>query len=206
MDHSRKSPDSRRMPPHQFYTRRQLLNRLGAGFGAVGLASVFGPGFAEGAPLAGLAGAGDATPSLLPKMPHFAPKAKRVIHLFMNGGPSAMDTFDPKPSLEKYAGKQIPGLPGESSGGAILPSPFKFQKYGKSGIDISELFPHVAKCADDLCVVRSMYGDQINHEPGIMLMNCGDAQLSRPTLGAWVTYGLGTENQNLPGYIALCPG
>jgi len=144
---------------------------------------------------------------MLPKAPHFTGKAKHVIHLFMNGGPSHVDTFDPKPLLEKYAGKNLPSenLRTERKTGAAFPSPYKFQKYGQSGIEISEIFSHVGEVADELCVIRSMHANVPNHEPSLMLMNCGDATLPRPCMGAWVTYGLGTDNQNLPGFIAMCP-
>ncbi|MBK1880829.1 DUF1501 domain-containing protein [Luteolibacter pohnpeiensis] len=146
--------------------------------------------------------------SAAPVIPHFAPKAKRVVHLFMNGGPSQVDTFDPKPSLDKYHGQPIPleGLKTERPTGAALRSPFKFQRYGQSGLEISELFQHTAKHADDLCVIRSMTADVPNHEPSLMLMNCGDGRLSRPSLGSWVSYGLGSENDNLPVYVSMCPG
>ena len=142
------------------------------------------------------------------KTPHFRPRAKRVIHLFMNGGPSQVDTFDPKPALAKYAGKNLPmpNLRTERRTGAALPSPYKFAKHGQSGIEVSEIFPNVAKCVDDLCVIRSMQADVPNHEPSLLLMNCGEARLIRPSMGSWVTYGLGSENQNLPGFIAMCPG
>jgi hypothetical protein len=145
---------------------------------------------------------------LAPKAPHFPGKAKRVIHLFMNGGPSHVDTFDPKPALQKYAGKPLPtpNLRTERKTGAAFPSPFKFQRYGKSGTEVSELFAHTAKHIDDIAVIRSMHADVPNHEPSLMLMNCGDARLIRPSLGSWVTYGLGSDNQNLPGFIAMCPG
>ena len=144
---------------------------------------------------------------LAPRPPQTQAKAKAVIHLFMNGGPSQVDTFDPKPALEKYHGKKIPlELKTERPTGFALRSPFKFKKHGESGIDISELFPNVAKSADELCVIRSMQADVPNHEPSLLLMNCGDSRLSRPSVGSWVTYGLGTENQNLPGYVSLCPG
>jgi hypothetical protein len=145
---------------------------------------------------------------MLPKGPHFAPKAKRVIHLFMNGGPSHVDTFDPKPELTKWHGKTLPDenrLKTERKTGTAYRSPFAFKKYGQSGLPVSELFPHVAKHADDLCVIRSMRADVPNHEPSLMLMNCGDGRLVRPSMGSWVTYGLGTENQNLPGFVVLCP-
>jgi len=126
----------------------------------------------------------------------------------MNGGPSHVDTFDPKPLLAKYAGKPLPteNLRTERKTGAAFPSPFKFQKYGQSGIEVSKLFANTAKCIDDIAVIRSMHADVPNHEPSLMLMNCGDARLVRPSLGSWVTYGLGSDNQNLPGFIAMCPG
>ena len=145
---------------------------------------------------------------MLPKGPHFAPKAKRVIHLFMNGGPSHVDTFDPKPELTKWHGKTLPDenrLKTERKTGTAYRSPFAFKKNGQSGLPVSELFPHVAKHADDLCVIRSMRANVPNHEPSLMLMNCGEGRLVRPSMGSWITYGLGTENQNLPGFVVLCP-
>src|SRR5213078_3194758 len=134
---------------------------------------------------------------LAPRAPHFPAKAKRIIHIFANGGPSHVDTFDPKPELARYAGKMLPrpNLGTERKTGAAFPSPFKFQKYGESGIEVSELFPHVGECIDDIAVIRSMYADVPNHEPSLLLMNCGEARLIRPSLGSWLTYGLGTENQ-----------
>jgi hypothetical protein len=125
----------------------------------------------------------------------------------MNGGPSQVDTFDPKPELTKYDGKKIPlDLTTERPTGAAMKSPFAFKKYGESGLEVSDLFPRVGACADDLCVIRSMHADVPNHEPSLLLMNCGDSRLSRPSVGSWVTYGLGTENQNLPGFVSMCPG
>jgi hypothetical protein len=177
------------------------------GMGALALTNVLaqaGMGsFASGS----TAGAGPLNP-LSPKVPQFPGKAKRVIHLFMNGGPSQVDTFDPKPMLDKFAGKALPGdyLATERKTGAAMASPFKFKKYGKSGIEVSDLFPHVAESIDDVCVIRSMQADVPNHEPSLLLMNCGDARLIRPSVGSWVTYGLGSENQNLPGFVVLCPG
>ncbi|MFM8220400.1 MAG: DUF1501 domain-containing protein, partial [Planctomycetaceae bacterium] len=110
--------------------------------------------------------------------------------------------------MEKHAGKNLPteNLRTERKTGAAFPSPFRFQKHGASGIEISELFPHVAKSADELCVIRSMHANVPNHEPSLMLMNCGDQTQVRPSMGSWITYGLGTENQNLPGFVAMCPG
>ncbi len=127
----------------------------------------------------------------------------------MNGGPSHVDTFDPKPALAQYHGKTLPSpnLRTERKTGAALGSPFAFRKYGQSGIEVSELFARTAEQhVDDLCVIRSMHADVPNHEPSLMLMNCGDGRLQRPSMGAWITYGLGSENQNLPGFIAMCPG
>ena len=145
--------------------------------------------------------------SLGPKAPQFAAKAKRVIHIFMNGGPSQVDTFDPKPSLTKYDGKPIPlELRTERKTGAAMASPFAFKKYGQSGIEVSDLFAHVGECIDDICVIRSMHADVPNHEPSLMLMNCGEARQARPSVGSWLLYGLGSENQNLPGFVVLCPG
>ena len=145
---------------------------------------------------------------LAPKQPQFPAKAKHVIFLFLNGGPSHVDTFDPKPMLTKYNGKPIPGgnLKTERKTGNLLASPFQFKKYGKSGIEISEIFPMLGECIDDVCVIRSMYTDRPNHEPSLFMMNTGDKFSGRPSMGSWITYGLGTENQNLPGYVVLCPG
>ena len=171
--------------------------------GAVGLASILGE---LGMPAASARADGFVNP-LAPRQPHFPAKAKRVIHLFMNGGPSHVDTFDPKPMLQKYAGKALPmELRTERKTGAAFPSPYKFKKYGQSGIEVSEIFSHVGECIDDIAVVRSTYADVPNHEPSLLLMNCGEARLVRPSMGSWVTYGLGTENQNLPGFISMCPG
>ena len=138
----------------------------------------------------------------------FPARAKRVIHLFANGGPSHVDTFDPKPELTRLHGKPLTTghLKTERPTGAAFGSPFTFAKHGQCGLDVSDLFPNVAKCADDLLVIRSMHADVPNHEPSLMLMNCGEARLPRPSMGSWITYGLGTENQNLPGFVSLCPG
>jgi hypothetical protein len=180
-------------------SRRSLLTRTGLGLGALGLASVLGD---DGRLLAK-----DETNPLAPKQPHFKPKAKRVIHFFCNGGPSHVDTFDPKPALTKYAGQPLPQtLITERKTGAAFPSPFKFQKYGESGLEISEIFAKTAQHADSIAVIRSMYAQVPNHEPSLMLMNCGDSIQPRPSVGAWALYGLGTENENLPGFIAMCPG
>src|SRR6059058_327259 len=191
-------------PEHLALTRREFLCRCGMGMGAVSFGALFG-GFSS---VNSAHAAEGLTNPLAPKQPHFPGKARRVIHIFANGGPSHVDTFDPKPLLEKYAGKPLPreNLRTERRTGAAFPSPFKFQKYGQSGIEVSELFPHVAECIDDIAVIRSMHADVPNHEPSLLLMNCGDARLIRPSLGSWLTYGLGTENQNLPGFMVMCPG
>ena len=155
-----------------------------------------------------LADPGQGLSPLAGRPPPFPAKAKRVVHFFLNGGPSHVDTFDPKPALLKYAGKALPlgNLRTERKTGAAFPSPFTFQRYGESGIEVSSLFPRIGECIDDIAVIRSMKAELPNHEPSLMLMNCGDAVLSRPSVGSWVTYGLGAENQNLPAFIAMCPG
>ena len=186
-----------------FLTRRQLLRRSGMGFGMLGLASVLGS-----ASLTSTAQASTDINPLAPRKPHFPPKARQVVHLFMNGGPSHVDTFDPKPLLDKFHGKPLPStnLRTERKTSGALRSPFKFERYGKSGIEVSELFAKTAQHVDDMAVIRSMYAEVPNHEPSLMLMNCGDGRLPRPSMGSWITYGLGSENQNLPGFIAMCPG
>jgi hypothetical protein len=140
---------------------------------------------------------------------HHRAKAKRFVHLFMNGGPSHVDTFDPKPLLDKYHGKPLPGpnLRTERKTAGAMRSPFAFRRYGKSGLEVSDLFAKTAALhADDLCVIRSTHADVPNHEPSLLLMNCGDGRLPRPSVGSWLTYGLGSENANLPGFVVLCPG
>ena len=173
------------------------------GLGSLALGRLLAESAALGAPGSGMAGS-----PLAPRSPQFAPRARRVIHFFLNGGPSHVDTFDPKPALARYAGQALPSpnLQTERKTGAAFPSPFAFRRYGQCGLEVSELFSRVAEHSDDLCVLRSLQADLPNHEPSLMLMNCGHAQMSRPSLGSWVTYGLGTENQNLPGFVAMCPG
>ena len=152
-----------------------------------------GPG---GSPLAGRA-------------PHFRPRARRVVHFFLNGGPSHVDTFDPKPALARHAGRVLPAgnLRTERKTGAAFPSPFAFRRRGQSGLEISDAFERTAAHADDIAVIRSMHAQVPNHEPSLMLMNCGDNVQVRPSFGAWTLYGLGTENANLPAYVVLAdPG
>lgn len=180
------------------FSRRDMLARSGTGLGMLGLASVLGSEARAAEP---------ANPLAL-KTPHFAPKAKHIIHLFMNGGPSQVDTFDPKPALRKYHGQQPNSatLKTERKTGGLLQSPFQFRPCGQSGIEVSELFPQVGQFIDDICVIRSMHTNIPNHEPGLLLMTCGNTQPIRPSMGSWLLYGLGAENQNLPGFVVLCPG
>lgn len=181
--------------------RREWLARSGMGIGTLGLAGLMSQ------PAQELQAAMRKSP-MSEKQPHFTPRAKHVIHIFLNGGCSHVDTFDPKPMLTKYHGKELPmkNLKTERKTGAAFKSPFSFKKYGESGIEVSELFRHTAESIDDIAVVRSMHANVPNHEPSLLLMNCGDQALVRPSVGSWITYGLGTENQNLPGFIVMCPG
>ena len=184
------------------YSRREMLSRSSLGLGALGLSTLLSD-------TGDLSAADDSRSSdgLAHPVSHFPGKAKRVIHFFLNGGPSHVDTFDPKPALAKYAGKRLPEtLRTERKTGTAFPSPFKFHSYGESGIEVSEIFSKTAQHIDDIAVVRSMYAQVPNHEPSLMLMNCGDSIRPRPSVGAWVLYGLGTENRNLPGFVAMCPG
>ncbi len=181
-------PSSLRMP-----TRRQLIQALGGGLGFLGLAGVL-TSETEAAPVV--------------QGPHFKPRAKRLIQLFMNGGPFQGDLFDPKPMINKHAGQRPEAvqLRTENQTGGLMPVPFKYSKHGKSGLEISELLPHLARCADDLCVLRSLHTDNPNHGPALYMLNNGTITPKRPSMGAWLSYGLGTENRNLPAYVVLCPG
>ena len=195
-------------PEHLFLTRRDFLRRAGMGMGMLAAAGVLGDrgilspgGLVAAEQISG-------TNPLAPKQPwHFPAKAKRVIHIFMNGGASHVDTFDRKTALDEWHGKEIPvKLSTERKTGAAYRSPFSWQKYGQCGMEVSELFAKTAEHVDDMCFIRSMHADVPNHEPSLLLMNCGDSRLPRPSMGSWITYGLGTENQNLPGFVSLCPG
>lgn len=180
-----------------FLTRRQFLNRVGMGLGALGLATMLEPLSLNAAP----AKAQSFGPNpFAPKSPHFPGKAKAVIHIFAQGAPSHMDTWDHKPLLTRMHDKTL------SDGGVALGSPFKFQRYGKSGLEISDAFAKTAQHADDLTVIRSMYTDIPAHEVATVFMNTGSLRLTKPSLGAWTVYGLGSENQNLPGFISLRSG
>ena len=179
---------------HHFLTRRELLQRCGTGFGALALTSLLADDVSSTPHSAFRAPHSDGP--LAPKRPHFAPKIKRVVHLFMNGGPSQVDTFDPKPQLNQYDGKPLPiHRKTERKTGVAFGSPYKFQKHGQSGIEVSELYPHTAKHVDDLCVIRSMHTDLPNHEPSLLLMNCGDARQLRPSLGSWLLYRMSPEHR-----------
>src|SRR5512138_1250772 len=184
-------------------SRRDALCRVGNGFAMMAFASLVNESMLRAAGAAGFEQDGSISPR---KLDHPA-RAKHVIFLFMNGGLSQVDSFDPKPMLDKYHGQPLPGgaIATERKTGALMKSPFTFKKYGKSGIEVSELFPHVGECVDDICFIRSMYTDIPNHEPSMLMMNTGHTQVGRPSLGSWLTYGLGTENKNLPGYVVLCP-
>ena len=182
-------------------TRRDALCRMGSGFGMLAFASLVGDSLAAAGITEGQQQTGENR-----ALDHPA-RAKHVIFLFMNGGLSQVDSFDPKPMLDKYHGQPLPGgtVATERKTGMLLKSPFTFKKYGQSGIEVSELFPNVGECADDICFVRSVYTDIPNHEPSMLMMNTGHTQAGRPSMGAWLTYGLGSENKNLPGYVVLCP-
>src|SRR6195256_3330273 len=192
------------MAPHksrQPLTRRDALCRIGNGFGMLAFAGLVGESIVRAA--RPLAQNGELDPR---RLDHPA-RAKRVIFLFMNGGLSQVDSFDPKPILDRYHGQPLPGgaIATERKTGALMRSPFTFKKYGTAGIEGSELFPHVGECVDDICFIRSMFTDIPNHEPSMLMMNTGHTQVGRPSLGSWLTYGLGTDNKNLPGYVVLCP-
>src|SRR5580698_1134284 len=184
-------------------SRRQILRTMGTGFCMAGFAGIL-----DASKTAGTKTLPETSAPMSPKAPHFAASAKHVIFLFLNGGPSQVDTFDPKPILQKYSGQPMPSGPlkSERRTGNLLGSPFTFRRCGQSGIEISEIFPKLGDSIDDVCVIRSMYTEIPNHEPSLFLMNCGHRVPGRPSMGSWLTYGLGSENQNLPGFVVLCPG
>src|SRR5215469_16582350 len=174
-----------------FITRREALCRIGGGFGMMAFAGLVGESMAAAQAVQGGL--------------HHPARAKHVIFLFMNGGLSQVDSFDPKPMLEKYHGQPMPGETPqhERKTGGLMKSPFTFKKYGNSGIEVSELFPYIGDCIDDVCVVRSVYTEIPNHEPALIMMNTGANVAGRPSMGSWITYGLGTENKNLPSFVVL---
>jgi hypothetical protein len=175
-------------------TRRDALKKVGSGFGMVGLS--------------GMLQADTTLGPLAVKAPHFPAKAKNVIFLFLNGGLSHVDSFDPKPMLTKHHGQPMPGpkVQTDRASGNLMRSPYTFKKYGQSGLEVSEIFPKVGGVIDDFCVLRSTYTEIGNHPAGLLMMNCGHTQIGRPSMGSWLTYGLGNENQSLPGFVVLCPG
>ena len=189
--------------------RREFLQKFGMGLGGIALAELLGKD--------AMAAPATTTPpeveNLLGALPHFAPKAKRVIYLFMSGGPSQLDLLDYKPELIKHHGEQLPdsvrggqrltGMSGHQSSIPLVGSPFKFAQYGKSGAWVSDLLPHTAKIVDDLCIVRSMQTDAINHGPGVTFLQTGSQIAGRPSFGSWLSYGLGQENANLPAFVVL---
>jgi len=172
-------------------SRREMIQALGGGLGALGLANLLAT-----------------SASAAPTGPHFRPRAKRVIQLFMNGGPFGPDLFDPKPALHTYAGQRPREveLRTERQTFGLMPSPFRFRQHGKSGVEVSEVLPRIANCIDDICVLRAVHTDNPNHGPALFLMNMGSVTPLRPSLGAWLSYGLGTENAELPAFVVLCPG
>jgi hypothetical protein len=178
-----------------------MLARGGCGFGLVALVDLLARENAA-------TGADRGAEPFAGRAPHFAPRAKRVIFLYMPGGPSHVDLFDPKPRLAEENGKPLPFEKPKlerTKTGNLLASPWKFQKQGESGIDVSELLPHTSTCIDDICVIRSMHADNINHTGAALQMCTGEQAFSRPSLGSWLTYGLGTETQDLPGFVVVCP-
>ncbi|WP_417388929.1 DUF1501 domain-containing protein [Gimesia sp.] len=184
--------------PQSLYSRRELLKKSAVGFGNLALLSMLNEETQ----------AAKSKDPLAPKEPHFTPRAKRVIFLFMKGGPSHMDTFDYKPQLQKYDGKPLPFEKPRvqfAPTGNLLKSPWKFKQYGESGIHVSELFPNVAECVDDLCIINSLHGTNAAHGGALLKLHTGSDAFVRPSMGSWVTYGLGTENRNLPGFITICP-
>jgi hypothetical protein len=186
------------------FSRRELLLRGGGGLGALACAALF----QDDRLLANEARSASVSP-LAPKVPHFQPRAKRVIWLFMHGGPSQVDLFDPKPELIRHAGKPLP----ESVGAVMtrrnvarnaLMAPIRpFHKHGQSGLEVSDLLPHIASCADDLCVIRSCHGDSVNHPQAVYQVNTGSILMGKPSAGSWVAYGLGSENQNMPAFVVM---
>lgn len=186
-------------------TRRDALRKLGAGFGTMGLAGVLSQTHLLGSQLSETS---RNTSPLAPKPTHFAPKAKHVIQLFMPGGPSQVDTFDYKPEIAKHAGERPECVDRKSLRNTkmgLMPSPYSFKQYGQCGKYVSEIFPHTAQCVDDICFIHSMHTDIPEHAGAMMMMNAGHLQPSRPSMGSWMVYGLGTENQDLPGFIAMSP-
>ena len=195
------------MLPDQPYSRRTLLRSSAVGFGSLALAALLADeSRGEAAP--GAAAAGPTADPLAARPPHFAPRAKRVIFLFMKGGPSQVDTFDPKPLLDRDDGKPVPFAKPRvqfAATGNLLRSPWKFAQHGQSGLSVSELFPQLARQADDLCMIHSVHGTNPAHGGAALKLHTGSDNFVRPSIGSWVSYGLGTENANLPAFVTICP-
>lgn len=189
--------DHEHRPEDSIFTRRQFLSRLGMGFGALSLTSLVGMGVLEPPDAAA-----DIYSPFTPKPSQFPAKATRVLHIFASGAPSHLDTWDPKPILEKFDEKAMP----DDKNGTVFASPFKFKKMGQSGIEVSEVFPRLGEHVDDMTIIRSMNTDIPDHLAASLMMNTGSTRLPKPSMGSWITYGLGSENQNLPAFIALAPG
>lgn len=180
-------------------TRRDMLRQSAVGFGSLALAALLAE---EGLP------AQTSADAIAPRPPHHPPRAKRVIFLFMKGGPSHVDTFDPKPLLQRDHGKPYPFTRPRvqfAQTGALLASPWTFRKYGQSGSDVSQLFPHVAQCVDDICFIHSLHGTNPAHGGAVLKLHTGSDNFVRPSMGSWVAYGLGTENHDLPAFLTICP-
>jgi Protein of unknown function (DUF1501) len=189
-------------------SRRGFFQNVSSGIHGAALSYLLGRDLWSGSGLHAAEGTGGPLLDLKPRQPHFTAKAKSVIHLFMNGGPSQMDLFDPKPMLDKHHGdRYFNKIPGEvenpQSAGALMRSPFKFAKHGQCAMWVSEALPHLARQVDDLALIRSMYTTNLTHEPAVYLIQSGKASPGKPTLGSWIVYGLGSENQNLPAYVVL---
>src|SRR5438067_10726021 len=183
-------------PPLPPITRRTMLQRCAGGFGYLAFQAMLAKEQAK---------AGEVNP-LEPKQPHFPARAKRIIFLFMKGGPSHVDTFDPKPLLDRDHGKPYPGEKPRvqfAKTNALLRSPWNFQKHGESGIEVSDLFPHIAKCVDDLCLIQSLHGTNPAHGGAVLKLHTGSDNFARPSLGAWVAYGLGAEHRSMPACVTI---
>src|SRR5215510_5372374 len=197
-------------PVHEYLlrSRRRFLTSAASGVGLVALASLL----KDSGLLA--ADAPEAVNPLAPKSPHFAAKAKSCICIYLEGAPSQIDLFDPKPKLNELNGQKLPDSMTKNvrfafiqkEGARLMGSPRKFSKHGQCGMELSDLLPHIGSCADDIALIRSMHTDQFNHHPGQLMMNCGSAMFGRPSMGAWLNFGLGSESQNLPGYVVLTAG
>src|SRR6266511_526590 len=197
------------MQEHLRLTRREFFTTAASGIGAVALSSLL-----AGDVLSAPTSSGGVANPLAPRPPHFPPRAKSCIFIFLSGGFSHIDLFDPKPKLNELAGQPVPEsmLQGvrfafiQKDSARIMGTPRIFRKQGQSGLDFSDLMPNIATCADEICMIRSMHTEPFNHHPATIMMNSGFARMGRPTIGSWLTYGLGSECQDLPGYVVLEPG